>query len=303
KKDLDQGKWVVDDTATPSNGAQKAERSDYILQDDGTVIVKGPQVQDGSEAEAVGYKTVNGQEKASSEPYTAGQKSDGTWYATESEVPKNGDSQNPLTKEERAVISAHNDDATPTQTDKPTVSKGDANTLEKGSAKIKPGQDNTEVVVNFQGYARTVTETPNSATGTGQTQPTERKIITTQSTQADNNADPIYAGAQNTFTTTEVEAVLVARKENGEWKLYSATKEDYEHKETGTDGQQYPSPRNLSPVSDDVATIDKDGNIVLKAAAVKDNTQVSATGFNAMKSPAQGAKDTDDITVDGDLTA
>lgn len=100
-----------------------------------------------------------------------------------------------------------------------------------------------------------------------------------------------------------MDAVLVARKENGEWKLYSATKEDYEHKETGTDGQQHPSPRNLSPVSDDVATIDKDGNIILKAAAVKDNSQVSATGFNAMKSPAMGEKDTDNITVDPGLTA
>ncbi|MDO9783954.1 hypothetical protein Q7511_11080, partial [Glaesserella parasuis] len=301
KKDLEQGKWVLDDT-TPED-KKPASTDDYIIKDDGTVIVKGPKVKDGSEAEAIGYKTVNGQEKASTEPYTAGQKSDGTWYATESEVPKNGDSQNPLTKEERAVISAHKDDNSPTQTDKPTVSKGDASTLEKGSAKIKPGQDNTEVVVNFQGYARTVTETPNSATGTGQTQPTERKIITTQSTQADNNADPIYAGAQNTFTTTEVEAVLVARKENGEWKLYSSTKADYEHKEQGDDGQQHPSPRNLSPVSDDVATIDKDGNIVLKAQAVQDSTQVSATGFNAMKQPTQGATDTDNITVDPGLTA
>ncbi|QKJ68802.1 hypothetical protein HQ939_08980 [Glaesserella parasuis] len=302
KKDLDQGKWVVDDTATPSNGAQKAERSDYILQDDGTVIVKGPQVQDGSEAEAVGYKTVNGQEKASTAPYVDGKNSDGTWKQ-ESELIKDSVTNQPLTRETKAIITTHKDDATPTQTDKPSVSKGDASTLEKGSAKIKPGQDNTEVVVNFQGYARTVTETPNSATGTGQTQPTERKIITTQSTQADSNADPIYAGAQKTFATEEVDAVLVARKENGEWKLYSATKADYEHKEQGNDGQQYPSPRNLSPVSDDVATIDKDGNIVLKAAAVKDNTQVSATGFNAMKSPATGEKDTDNITVDGDLTA
>ncbi|MFW9329200.1 hypothetical protein ACN9OH_11185, partial [Glaesserella parasuis] len=301
KKDLDQGKWVVDDTATLSNGAQKADRSDYILQDDGTVIVKGPKVKDGSEAEAIGYKTVNGQEKASTEPYTAGQKSDGTWYA-QNEVPTNSDTNQPLTKVERAVISAHKDDNSPTQTDKPTVSKGDASTLEKGSAKIKPGDDNTEVVVNFKGYARTVTETPNSATGT-QAQPTTRKAITTKAVQAGNDADPIYAGAQNTFTTTEVEAVLVARKENGEWKLYSATKEDYEHKEMGTDGQQHPSPRNLSPVSDDVATIDKDGNIVLKAAAVKDSTQVSATGFNAMKSPAQGAKDDNNITVDPGLTA
>ncbi|MDP0471845.1 hypothetical protein Q7Y64_06965, partial [Glaesserella parasuis] len=301
KKDLEQGKWVLD-TTQPAEQDKKPAEGDYIIKDDGTVIVKGPQVQDGSEAEAVGYKTVNGQEKASSEPYIAGQKSDGTWYA-QNEVPTNSDTNQPLTKVERAVISAHKDDNSPTQTDKPTVSKGDASTLEKGSAKIKPGDDNTEVVVNFKGYARTVTETPNSATGTGQTQPTERKIITTKAVQAGNDADPIYAGAQNTFTTTEVEAVLVARKENGEWKLYSATKDDYEHKEQGDDGQQHPSPRNLSPVSDDVATIDKDGNIVLKAAAVKDNTKVSATGFNAMKSPAEGAKDDNNITVDLGLTA
>ncbi|MDG6856748.1 hypothetical protein, partial [Glaesserella parasuis] len=298
KKDLDQGKWVVDDTATLSNGAQKADRSDYILQDDGTVIVKGPQVQDGSEAEAVGYKGG----KASTDPYVDGKNSDGTWKQ-ESELIKDSVTNQPLTRETKAIITTHKDDATPTQTDKPTVSKGDMSTLEKGSAKIKPGPDNTEVVVSFQGYARTVTETPNSATGTEQAQPTTRKAITTEAVQAGNNADPIYTGAQNTFATEEVDAVLVARKENGEWKLYSATKEDYEHKETGTDGQQHPSPRNLSPVSDDVATIDKDGNIILKAAAVKDNSQVSATGFNAMKSPAMGEKDTDNITVDPGLTA
>ncbi|MDD2173034.1 hypothetical protein N5918_08070, partial [Glaesserella parasuis] len=298
KKDLDQGKWVVDDTATLSNGAQKADRSDYILQDDGTVIVKGPQVQDGSEAEAVGYKGG----KASTDPYVDGKNSDGTWKQ-ESELIKDSVTNQPLTRETKAIITTHKDDATPTQTDKPSVSKGDASTLEKGSAKIKPGQDNTEVVVNFKGYARTVTETPNSATGTEQAQPTTRKAITTKAVQAGNNADLIYTGAQNTFATEEVDAVLVARKENGEWKLYSATKADYEHKEQGDDGQQHPSPRNLSPVSDDVATIDKDGNIVLKAAAVKDNTQVSATGFNAMKSPAQGAKDDNNITVDPGLTA
>ncbi|MCT8831737.1 hypothetical protein KZ432_04990 [Glaesserella parasuis] len=161
KKDLDQGKWVVDDTATLSNGAQKADRSDYILQDDGTVIVKGPQVQDGSEAEAVGYKGG----KASTDPYVDGKNSDGTWKQ-ESELIKDSVTNQPLTRETKAIITTHKDDATPTQTDKPTVSKGDMSTLEKGSAKIKPGPDNTEVVVSFQGYARTVTETPNSATGT-----------------------------------------------------------------------------------------------------------------------------------------
>ncbi|MDO9665904.1 hypothetical protein [Glaesserella parasuis] len=297
KKDLEQGKWVLD-TTQPAEQDKKPAEGDYIIKDDGTVIVKGPQVQDGSEAEAVGYKGG----KASTDPYVDGKNSDGTWKQ-KSELIKDSVTNQPLTRETKAIITTHKDDNSPTQTDKPTVSKGDENTLEKGSAKIKPGQDNTEVVVNFKGYARTVTETPNSATGTGQAQPTTRKAITTKAVQAGNDSDPIYTGAQNTFATEEVDAVLVARKENGEWKLYSATKEDYEHKEQGDDGQQHPSPRNLSPVSDDVATIDKDGNIVLKAAAVKDNTQVSATGFNAMKSPAQGAKDDNNITVDGDLTA
>ncbi|MDG6345814.1 hypothetical protein, partial [Glaesserella parasuis] len=303
KKDLDQGKWVVDDTATLSNGAQKADRSDYILQDDGTVIVKGPKVKDGSEAEAIGYKTVNGQgEKASSEPYTAGQKSDGTWYATESEVPKNGDTNKPLTKVERAVISAHNDDATPTQTDKPTVSKGDASTLEKGSAKIKPGDDNTEVVVKFQGYAKTVTATTPTSSADGTTQQTTTKVITSTPITGATTGDATTAG--QTQVPQNENAVLIAKKENGEWKLYTTTETDYNTKVTGTDGKEYHVPKNLMPAPEDVATIDKtSGEITLKAQAVQDSTQVSATGFNAMKSPATGEKDTDNITVDGDLTA
>ncbi|MDG6817030.1 hypothetical protein, partial [Glaesserella parasuis] len=159
KKDLEQGKWVLDDT-TPAD-KKPASTDDYIIKDDGTVIVKGSKVKDGSEAEAVGYKGG----KASTDPYVDGKNSDGTWKQ-ESELIKDSVTNQPLTRETKAIITTHKDDATPTQTDKPTVSKGDMSTLEKGSAKIKPGPDNTEVVVSFQGYARTVTETPNSATGT-----------------------------------------------------------------------------------------------------------------------------------------
>ncbi|MDP0343847.1 hypothetical protein Q7Z35_05825, partial [Glaesserella parasuis] len=66
KKDLEQGKWVLDDT-TPAD-KKPASTDDYIIKDDGTMIVKGSKVKDGSEAEAVGYKTVGDQQKASSEP-------------------------------------------------------------------------------------------------------------------------------------------------------------------------------------------------------------------------------------------
>ncbi|MDG6272916.1 hypothetical protein P9K33_10920, partial [Glaesserella parasuis] len=56
KKDLEQGKWVLD-TTQPAEQDKKPAEGDYIIKDDGTVIVKGQKVKDGSEAEAVGYKT------------------------------------------------------------------------------------------------------------------------------------------------------------------------------------------------------------------------------------------------------
>ncbi|MDO9957881.1 hypothetical protein Q7468_02460 [Glaesserella parasuis] len=60
KKDLEQGKWVLD-TTQPAEQDKKPAEGDYIIKDDGTVIVKGQKVKDGSEAEAVGYKTVGDQ--------------------------------------------------------------------------------------------------------------------------------------------------------------------------------------------------------------------------------------------------
>ncbi|MCT8720335.1 hypothetical protein KZ383_02115 [Glaesserella parasuis] len=301
KKDLEQGKWVLD-TTQPAEQDKKPAESDYIIKDDGTVIVKGQKVKDGSEAEAVGYKTVGDQQKASSEPYVDNKDSSGNTLE-ENQIPTDENGQK-RTRTDLAKIITHKDDETPTETDAPTVTKGQNGTLEQGSAKIKPGPDNTEVVVKFQGYAKTVTETTptTSATGAdgqaGATQQTTTKVITSTPVTGATTGD-----AAQTQTPQNENAVLIAKKENGEWKLYTTTETDYNTKVTGTDGKEHNAPKNLMPAPEDVATIDKtSGEITLKPQAVQDNTQVSATGFNAMKQPTTG-KEGISQTVDAGLDA
>ncbi|MCT8824291.1 hypothetical protein KZ326_08175 [Glaesserella parasuis] len=302
KKDLEQGKWVLD-TTQPAEQDKKPAEGDYIIKDDGTVIVKGQKVKDGSEAEAIGYKTVGNQQKASSEPYVDNKDSSGNTLE-ENQIPTDENGQK-RTRTDLAKIITHKDDDTPTQTDAPTVTKGQSGTLEQGSAKIKPGPDNTEVVVKFQGYAKTVTETTptTSATGAdgqaGATQQTTTKVITSTPV-----TDATTGDAAQTQTPQNENAVLIAKKENGEWKLYTTTEQDYNTKVIGTDGKEHNAPKNLMPAPEDVATIDKtSGEITLKPQAVQDNTKVSATGFNAMKQPAEGKQDSNNVSVDGDLTA
>ncbi|MDG6817035.1 hypothetical protein, partial [Glaesserella parasuis] len=302
KKDLEQGKWVLD-TTQPAEQDKKPAEGDYIIKDDGTVIVKGQKVKDGSEAEAVGYKTVGDQQKASSEPYVDNKDSSGNTLE-ENQIPTDENGQK-RTRTDPAKIITHKDDDTPTQTDAPTVAKGQSSTLEQGSAKINPGADNTEVVVKFQGYAKTVTETTptTSATGAdgqaGATQQTTTKVITSTPV-----TDATTGDAAQTQTPQNENAVLIAKKENGEWKLYTTTEQDYNTKVIGTDGKEHNAPKNLMPAPEDVATIDKtSGEITLKPQAVQDNTKVSATGFNAMKQPAEGKQDSNNVSVDGDLTA
>ncbi|MDE4031945.1 hypothetical protein NUS60_00690 [Glaesserella parasuis] len=302
KKDLEQGKWVLD-TTQPAEQDKKPAEGDYIIKDDGTVIVKGQKVKDGSEAEAVGYKTVGDQQKASSEPYVDNKDSSGNTLE-ENQIPTDENGQK-RTRTDLAKIITHKDDDTPTQTDAPTVAKGQSSTLEQGSAKINPGADNTEVVVKFQGYAKTVTETTptTSATGAdgqaGATQQTTTKVITSTPV-----TDATTGDAAQTQTPQNENAVLIAKKENGEWKLYTTTEQDYNTKVIGTDGKEHNAPKNLMPAPEDVATIDKtSGEITLKPQAVQDNTKVSATGFNAMKQPAEGKQDSNNVSVDGDLTA
>ncbi|MDE3930845.1 hypothetical protein NUS50_03645 [Glaesserella parasuis] len=120
KKDLEQGKWVLDDT-TPAD-KKPASTDDYIIKDDGTVIVKGQKVKDGSEAEAVGYKTVGDQQKASSEPYVDNKDSSGNTLE-ENQIPTDENGQK-RTRTDLAKIITHKDDETPTETDAPTVTKG-----------------------------------------------------------------------------------------------------------------------------------------------------------------------------------
>ncbi|MDO9779662.1 hypothetical protein Q7513_11395, partial [Glaesserella parasuis] len=127
--------------------------------------------------------------------------------------------------------------------------------------------------------AKTVTETTptTSATGAdgqaGATQQTTTKVITSTPVTGATTGD-----AAQTQTPQNENAVLIAKKENGEWKLYTTTETDYNTKVTGTDGKEHNAPKNLMPAPEDVATIDKtSGEITLKPQAVQDNTQVSAT--------------------------
>ncbi|MCT8824565.1 hypothetical protein KZ326_09630 [Glaesserella parasuis] len=263
KKDLEQGKWVLD-TAHPTEDVKKPAEGDYIIKDDGTVIVKGPKVKDGSEAEAIGYKTVGNQQKASNEPYeTSDTTEDGTR----------------LTTVQEAKIKALVDDTTPTEADAPHLVKGKENTYQQGTAIIEPQGDNEKVVVSFTGYTMTPTAMPGDSTNTN------------------NQPIPTVKSQDGTSVNENVDMVLVAQKVNGVWELFAATKADYDKLQqaqtTPTDNGENPSnPQGVGLVSAKdagIATIDPNtGKITLNANAVKDNSPVTAKGYNALGLPAQG---------------
>ncbi|MDG6472332.1 hypothetical protein QAZ12_10070 [Glaesserella parasuis] len=265
KKDLDQGKWVVDDTATLSNGAQKADRSDYIIKDDGTVIVKGQKVKDGSEAEAVGYKTVGSESVASNKPYETSDKTENNTR---------------LTTVQEAKIKALVDDATPKEADAPHLVKGKENTYQQGTAIIEPQGDNEKVVVSFKGYTMTPPAMPGDSTNTN------------------NQPIPTVKPQNGTSSVNEdVDIVLVAQKVNGVWGLSAATKADYEKLQQAqtAPADKGENPSNLQGVglvsaeTTGIATIDPNtGKITLNANAVKDNSSVTAKGYNALGLPAEG---------------
>ncbi|MDP0351696.1 hypothetical protein Q7Z27_11955, partial [Glaesserella parasuis] len=265
KKDLDQGKWVVDDTATLSNGAQKADRSDYIIKDDGTVIVKGQKVKDGSEAEAVGYKTVGSESVASNKPYETSDKTENNTR---------------LTTVQEAKIKALVDDATPKEADAPHLVKGKENTYQQGTAIIEPQGDNEKVVVSFKGYTMTPPAMPGDSTNTN------------------NQPIPTVKPQNGTSSVNEdVDIVLVAQKVNGVWGLSAATKADYEKLQQAqtAPADNGENPSNLQGVglvsaeATGIATIDPNtGKITLNANAVKDNSSVTAKGYNALGLPAEG---------------
>ncbi|MDG6272231.1 hypothetical protein QA316_03625 [Glaesserella parasuis] len=262
KKDLEQGKWVLDDT-TPAD-KKPASTDDYIIKDDGTVIVKGSKVKDGSEAEAVGYKTVGSESVASNKPYET---SDTTENNTR------------LTTVQEAKIKALVDDTTPKEADAPHLVKGKDNTYQQGTAIIEPQGDNEKVVVSFKGYTMTPTAMPGETTSNNQPIPTVKPQNGTSSVSED------------------VDMVLVAQKVNGVWELFAATKADYEKLQqaqtTPTDNGENPSNTQgvglVSAKDAGIATIDPNtGKITLNANAVKDGSSVTAKGYNALGLPTEG---------------
>ncbi|MFK5193657.1 hypothetical protein ACI3PB_08720 [Glaesserella parasuis] len=262
KKDLEQGKWVLDDT-TPAD-KKPASTDDYIIKDDGTVIVKGQKVKDGLEAEAIGYKTVGSESVASNKPYET---SDTTENNTR------------LTTVQEAKIKALVDDTTPTEADAPHLVKGKDNTYQQGTAIIEPQGDNEKVVVSFKGYTMTPTAMPGETTSNNQPIPTVKPQNGTSSVSED------------------VDMVLVAQKVNGVWGLFAATKADYEKLQqaqtTPTDNGENPSNTQgvglVSAKDAGIATIDPNtGKITLNANAVKDDSPVTAKGYNALGLPAEG---------------
>ncbi|MCT8741619.1 hypothetical protein KZ388_03580 [Glaesserella parasuis] len=262
KKDLEQGKWVLDDT-TPAD-KKPASTDDYIIKDDGTVIVKGSKVKDGSEAEAVGYKTVGSESVASNKPYET---SDTTENNTR------------LTTVQEAKIKALVDDTTPKEADAPHLVKGKDNTYQQGTAIIEPQGDNEKVVVSFKGYTMTPTAMPGETTSNNQPIPTVKPQNGTSSVSED------------------VDMVLVAQKVNGVWELFAAIKADYEKLQqaqtTPTDNGENPSNTQgvglVSAKDAGIATIDPNtGKITLNANAVKDGSSVTAKGYNALGLPTEG---------------
>ncbi|MDO9874518.1 hypothetical protein Q7457_11570, partial [Glaesserella parasuis] len=263
KKDLEQGKWVLD-TTQPDEQDKKPAEGDYIIKDDGTVIVKGQKVKDGSEAEAVGYKTVGSESVASNKPYET---SDTTENNTR------------LTTVQEAKIKALVDDATPKEADAPHLVKGKENTYQQGTAIIEPQGDNEKVVVSFKGYTRTPTAMPGETNTNNQPIPTVKPQNGTSSVSED------------------VDMVLVAQKVNGVWGLFAATKADYEKLQqaqtTPTDNDENPSNTKgvglVSAKDVGIATIDPNtGKITLNANAVKDGSSVTAKGYNALGLPTEG---------------
>ncbi len=263
KKDLEQGKWVLDETH-PTDADKKPAKDDYIIKEDGTVIVKGPKVKDGSEAEAIGYKTVGNESVASNKPYET---SDTTENSTR------------LTTVQEAKIKALVDDTTPKEADAPHLVKGKGNTYQQGTAIIEPQGDNEKVVVSFKGY----TMTPTAMLG--------------DSTNTNNQPIPTVKSQDGASVNEDIDMVLVAQKVNGVWELFAATKADYEKLQQAQtaladNGENPSNPQGVGLVSAKdagIATIDPNtGKITLNANAVKDDSPVTAKGYNALGLPAEG---------------
>ncbi|MDO9783823.1 hypothetical protein Q7511_10365 [Glaesserella parasuis] len=120
-----------------------------------------------------------------------------------------------------------------------------------GAATVKGGTDNVKVEMVVTGYV--------DASG---------QIVTKEHA----------AKQEGTDTPTTKELILFAIKDpkTGEWTVVGTTKDKYDQ-----------APENqketvLSPISNDIATVTKDGTITLKANALQDNSAVKAKGYDAL---------------------
>lgn len=152
---------------------------------------------------------------------------------------------------------AKQDDSTPTTAETPEILTQAELTDQAllGGAQVKPASDNVQMAIEFTGYV--------NANGSPVT-----KDASTES-----------AGTGTAPAPTEKDLVLVAKKDpaNGEWALYVTTKENYDANKA--DPAKLESVLSVAP--NNIATIDENGVVTLKPTAVKDNSTVTATGYNA----------------------
>ncbi|WP_237698362.1 Ig-like domain-containing protein [Actinobacillus minor] len=236
----------------------------------GTITVPANKVKDGSEAEAIGHK--------GDKPSTA----------------EFNDANN-LPTEVHVTVTTNADDDTPNQADTPTITvyteqKDGKDQPLKGGATVKGGKDNVEVLIEAKGYVEVVTDKDGvKRTSSLTTEPLSPTVQPDDSVSVESK--DILIKAQKDLTT-------------GKWELVAASKEDYDKAQSLTDEEkqgltdeqqkevlQAKKDSVWSPVSSDVASVDKDGNITLKPKALQNDTEVKAKGYNAKLIPSEEAKE------------
>lgn len=273
-KDKVAGEWVIEGN-NPTNAT--------VDKNTGTLTIPAGKVQDGSEAEAIGYKD----NKPSTEPFK--------------------DKDN-LNTEVHVTVTANADDDSPNSTETPTITvytepKDGKDQPLKGGATVKGGADNVEVLIEAKGYVEVVTDKDGVKRTSGLT--TEPEITTTQ--------------PDNGTGVESKDIVLKAQKDpkTGKWTLVGAAKEDYDKAQSLTDEEKQglteeqqaealkAKKENVwSSISEDVAIVDKDGNITLKPKALQNDTEVKAKGYNAkLIESAEEKKDVGAEPQDKDVDA
>lgn len=239
----------------------------------GTITVPADKVQDGTEAEAIGYK--------------------GDKPSTDKFNDADGRPRDP--RDFHVTVIANADDATPNEADAPTVTgykdvpKGGENYQLQGGATVKAGGDNVEVIINAKGYVEVMT----GADGSRHTSGLTVAPFKTTETPTD----------QGSTKVEEQEIIIRAQKDpaTGEWTLQGTTKDEFTKAQTLTEEEKASI---WNEIPSEIATVDKDGNITLKPNALVDNSKVSAKGYNAKlveseeKTAEVGAEPNKDVDAD-----